>query len=67
MKDVFAFLRTSGDPILEREFRALYQEPNVRYAMFGTLLAVVGFGGFHLMDVAAGRVPALDWAGAARF
>jgi len=67
VKDVFAFLRTSGDPILEREFRALYQEPNVRYAMFGTLLAVVGFGGFHLMDVAAGRVPALDWAGAARF
>jgi hypothetical protein len=63
-------LRISSDlgrPILEREFRALYQEPNVRYAMFGTLLAVVGFGGFHLMDVAAGRVPALDWAGAARF
>ncbi|MEO6325829.1 MAG: ATP-binding protein, partial [Thermoanaerobaculia bacterium] len=34
--------------------------------MFGVLLAVVGFGGFHLMDVAAHRVPALDWAGAAR-
>ncbi|MEO5678022.1 MAG: ATP-binding protein [Usitatibacter sp.] len=66
MRDVFEFLRHSGDPLLEREFRELYQEPNVRYAMFGVLLAVVGFGGFHLMDVAAGRVPALDWAGAAR-
>jgi signal transduction histidine kinase len=66
MRNIFAFLRRSADPLLEREFRQLYQEPNVRYVRYGTLLAIVGFGGFHLMDVAAGRLPALDWAGAAR-
>ncbi|MCE9659590.1 MAG: response regulator [Burkholderiales bacterium] len=66
MSSVFAFLRHSGDRQLEREFKELYQEPNVRYARFGVLLAVAGFGGFHAMDVAAGRVPAMDWAGAAR-
>ena len=66
MRNVFAFLRHSPDPHLEREFRELYQEPNVRYALYGTLLAVVGFGGFHLMDVAADRVPAMGWSGGAR-
>jgi len=66
VRDVFAFLRHSDYPRLEREFRELYQEPNVRYAVFGVLLAVVGFGGFHLMDVAAGRVPPMDGAGVAR-
>jgi signal transduction histidine kinase/CheY-like chemotaxis protein len=66
VRNIFAFLRQSADPLLEREFRELYQEPNVRYARYGCVLAIVGFGGFHLMDVAAGRTPAMDWAGAAR-
>ena len=66
MRNIFAFLRQSGDPLLEREFRELYQEPNVLYTRYGTLLAIVGFGGFYLMDAVAGRSPAIDWAGAAR-
>ena len=66
MRNVFAFFRPAGDPQLEEEFRKVYQEPNLRYAQIGFLLAVAGFGGFYVMDALAGRVPAVGWAGAAR-
>ena len=66
MRNVFEFLRPSGDPRLEQEFRAVYQEPNLRYAQIGLLLAIAGFGGFYVIDALAGRVSTVDGTGAAR-
>ena len=63
MRDLFAFLRPASDRKLEREFREIYQQPNLRYAQIGFLLAIAGFGGFYVMDALVGRVAALDATG----
>ena len=40
-----------ADPLLERDFLRVYQEPGVRYLQVAFLFGLIGFGGFFVMDL----------------
>jgi hypothetical protein len=47
------------DVLLEREFRGVYQEPNLRYLQIAFIFGLLGFGGSYAMDFANRTTPAV--------